>query len=84
VTNYHYDVPSSQLSEREEIAVAVDKKVVKRSRKVRGEVVGKRKPGLFSVLLLGFVVVITASALTAREQDSKSTNLSQSWQQGLD
>lgn len=45
---------------------------------------GKRKPGLFSVLLLGFVVVITASALTAREQDSKSTNLSQSWQQHLD
>ena len=45
---------------------------------------GKKKPGLFSVLLLGFVVVITASALTAREQDSKSTNLSQSWQQGLD
>ena len=49
-----------------------------------GKVVGKRKPGLFSVLLLGFVVVITASALTAREQDSKSINLSQSWQQHLD
>ncbi len=45
---------------------------------------GKRKPGLFSALLLGFVVVITASALTAREQDSKITNLSQEWQQDLD
>lgn len=60
-----------------------DKKDLERSKKLRGEVVGNRKPGLFSALLLGFIVVITASALTAREQDSKSTNLSQSWQQEL-
>ena len=45
---------------------------------------GKRKPGLFSVLLLGFSVVITASALTASEQGSKSANLSQPWQRDLD
>ena len=55
-----------------------------RSRKALGEVVGKRKPGLFSVLVLGFVVVITASALTARENDSKSIELNQPWQQDLD
>ena len=71
------------ISEHDETVAAVNKKAVKRSSKVRGEVVGKRKPGLFSVLLLGFVVVITASALTAREQDSNNTNLSQSWQQDL-
>ena len=72
------------VREHVEIVEAVSKKAVRRTRKAVGEVVGKRKPGLFSVLLLGFVVVITASALTAREQDSRSTNLSQSWQQHLD
>ena len=81
--NYHYSRRSAWRSAGIS-DIVVHKKEAKRSKKVSGEVVGKRKPGLFSVLLLGFVVVITASALTAREQDSKSTNLSPSWQQDLD
>ena len=69
---------------KKKVVEVIEVAEVVRSREVLGEVVGKRKPGLFSVLLLGFVVVITASALTAREQDSKSINLSHSWQQSLD
>ena len=48
-----------------------------------GAFVGKRKPGLFTALLMGFVVVITASALTARESDATGIS-DQVWSQELD
>lgn len=44
---------------------------------------GNRKPGLFTALLMGFVVVITASALTAREGDATDTS-GKVWSQELD
>ena len=44
---------------------------------------GNRKPGLFTALLMGFVVVITASALTAGEGDATDTS-GQVWSQELD
>ena len=72
---------NNRATQSQEVANAKD---AVRSIKVLDNVVWKRKPGLFSGLLLGFVVVITVSTLTTIEQDSKCTNLSQSWQQDLD
>ena len=45
---------------------------------------GKKKPGFFSALLLGFIVVITASALMAREPPTGSDVIGERWQQALD
>ena len=45
---------------------------------------GKKKPGFFSALLLGFIVVITASALTAREPATGPDVIGERWQQALD
>ena len=45
---------------------------------------GKKKPGFFSALLLSFIVVITASALTAREPPTGPDVIGERWQQALD
>lgn len=59
MTNYHYHLHRLRLA-----SIAKTKKTRKIEERT-GEIVGKQKPGLFSALTLGLVLLIAASALTA-------------------
>jgi len=60
VTNYHYAHFSLKRA-----WIAENKNKTRTTEEQIGEIVGKQKPGLFSALTLGLVLLIAASALTA-------------------
>lgn len=60
MTNYHYAFLRLRLA-----SIAKNKNETRTTEEQTGEIVGKQKPGLFSALTLGLVLLIAASALTA-------------------
>ena len=60
MTNYHYALYALGLD-----SIVKNKNKTREIEEKIGEIVGKQKPGLFSALTLGLVLLIAASAITA-------------------
>ena len=65
MTNYHYDLrwpKCASATKNKNDTRAILRKI--------GDILGKQKPGLFSALTLGLVLLIAASALTAKNDEA--------------